>query len=119
MKALTKAGDARIYDVQPEGFAVAEPWAWVDVPEDTTQHDTCVDGAVVKYATPQADITEAARISALRADPQRAAMVNALLNATPAQIDNYMDANVTDLASARAMLKRLAKLMAVAIRQLK
>ena len=34
---------------------------------------------------------------------------HAVLNATPQQIDNYIDNNVTDLASAREVLKLIAK----------
>lgn len=35
---------------------------------------------------------------------------------TPAQIDGYIDSNVTDMASARAFLKRLSKLVALTYR---
>jgi hypothetical protein len=35
---------------------------------------------------------------------------NAILNATPQQIDNYIENNVTDLASAKAVLKIIAKI---------
>ena len=37
--------------------------------------------------------------------------VHRLMTASPAQIDAYVDANVTDLASAREFLKTLAKLV--------
>ena len=33
-----------------------------------------------------------------------------ILNATPAQIDSYIDTNVTDLASAREVIKLIAKI---------
>jgi CRISPR/Cas system-associated protein Cas7 (RAMP superfamily) len=35
---------------------------------------------------------------------------DAILNATPRQIDNYIDNNVTDLASAKEVLKIIAKI---------
>jgi len=35
---------------------------------------------------------------------------NAILNATPRQIDRYIDNNVTDLASAKEVLKLIAKI---------
>ena len=34
----------------------------------------------------------------------------AILNATPQQIDNYIENNVTDLESAKAVLKIIAKI---------
>lgn len=34
-----------------------------------------------------------------------------LLNATSAQIDNYVDTNVTDLASAKELFKQLIKII--------
>jgi len=35
---------------------------------------------------------------------------DAILNATPKQIDNYIENNVTDLASAKQVLKLIAKI---------
>jgi len=35
---------------------------------------------------------------------------NAIFNATPRQIDKYIDNNVTDLASAKEVLKLIAKI---------
>ena len=35
-----------------EEFSVAPELKWVDVADDTTERDTYVDGAVVKYAAP-------------------------------------------------------------------
>lgn len=46
---------------------------------------------------------------ALKADNQ----VTALLKARPAQINNYIDANVTNLAEAKAVLKILARAVSV------
>lgn len=39
-----------------------------------------------------------------------------LMTATPRQIDNYVDANVTDLASAREFLKLIAKVLILGLR---
>ena len=39
------------------------------------------------------------------------AKAHVIFNATAQQIDNYIDANVTDLASAREFLKDLTKIM--------
>jgi len=41
-----------------------------------------------------------------------------LRSLTPAQIDGYIDSNVTDMASARAFLKRLSKLVALTYRSI-
>ena len=44
--------------------------------------------------------------------------LKALLTARPAQIETYIDNNVTDLASARTVLKHLAKAVSILGRQL-
>ncbi|HEX6829379.1 MAG TPA: hypothetical protein VF104_10415 [Burkholderiales bacterium] len=49
----------------------------------------------------------------VRADAQ----VRALMAMTPAQIDAWMTANVTNLAQARAVLTRLAQIVAVQLRR--
>jgi hypothetical protein len=55
---------------------------------------------------------DAADLAATRAD----ALITALVTRTPAQIDAYMDANVTSLATARDVLKLLAKCVAIVAR---
>lgn len=57
------------------------------------------------------------RDDALIADTDRQTIVNAIRNATPAQIKNYVNNNVTDLASARVMLRNLALLVAMVVRR--
>lgn len=57
------------------------------------------------------------RDEALLADTDRQAIITAIRNATPAQIKTYVNNNVTDLASARVMLRNLALLVALAIRR--
>lgn len=52
-------------------------------------------------------LAEAARKLAIRDDPLRVNLMAQLKTATAVQISNYVDANVTDLASARTMLKRV------------
>lgn len=47
------------------------------------------------------DVVEEARAKLRRDD---------ILNATPQQIDNYIENNVTDLASAKEVLKIIAKI---------
>lgn len=56
------------------------------------------------------------RDAALQGDTDRQAIVTAIKNATPAQIKTYITNNVTDLASARQMLIKLALLVARNIR---
>jgi len=45
------------------------------------------------------------------------AAVQALRTRTPAQCDAWLDQNVTDLASARAVLKILARILALLARE--
>jgi hypothetical protein len=56
---------------------------------------------------------DAADLAATRAD----ALITALVTRTPAQIDAYIDANVTSLATARDVLKLLAKCVAIVARE--
>ena len=42
---------------------------------------------------------------------------DAIVNADHSQIDNYIDANVTDMASAKAFLKKLTKVVVAIARQ--
>jgi hypothetical protein len=48
------------------------------------------------------------------AEPDRADLMTRLQSATPAQIDTFIDNNVTSIATARTVLKALLKLMVAA-----
>lgn len=79
-----------------------------------------VDGAwvvtrvVVPLSQTELDrLQEAADREALKADAQ----VLALLRARPAGINNYIDTNVTDLGSAKTILKILARAVSVVSQQ--
>jgi hypothetical protein len=52
------------------------------------------------------------RHEALKTAFEATGALERLRNATPSQIDTFIDANVTDLAGARAVLKALAKAVA-------
>ena len=56
------------------------------------------------------------RDAAFREDAARADMLARLKTATPAQIDTYIEANVTNLAQARNFLKALTKVLALVAR---
>lgn len=60
---------------------------------------------------------ERQRIADIRADVRRQDMVDKLRTATPQQISDYIDSNVKDLASARAMLKRIVFVLATVVRE--
>lgn len=68
------------------------------------------------YVPDPAIAIEKARVTALLGDGRRAQIVGRLKNATPAQIDNWVAANVTNLAQARDVLADILKLLALAIR---
>ena len=61
----------------------------------------------------QDDYTEAARRIASRAALRNDTEVRQLLRATPAQIDTYIDNNVTNIASAKEVIKIIARALAV------
>lgn len=83
-------------------------------PAEETARDA--EEAAANAATAAAS-AEAARVASIRADAGYTNLLDAIKAATPAQIDTYLDNNVTDLASARAVLKRMAKLLAVVIKR--
>lgn len=62
---------------------------------------------------PAEDLARVARRQELRAN----AVVNAIASATPAQIDTYIDNNVTTLAQARTVLKALAMCVSVLLKE--
>jgi hypothetical protein len=61
----------------------------------------------LRAATAAADESDAAIRSSVKAD----AFVQQFMAMTPAQVATYVDAQVTDLASARLMLKRMALML--------
>ncbi len=50
---------------------------------------------------------QSTRDAAISSDPRRVDLLNRLRTATPAQISNYIDNNVTDLAGVRSILKAI------------
>ena len=48
-------------------------------------------------------------------DPDRKALIDRIKDATPAQIKSYINANVTDLASAKVVLTQLALILALVV----
>ena len=72
------------------------------------------------YVPTQQDIDRAAALAALQADKTSAlayAKLTALSNMTPAQIQTWVDANVTNLATAQDAIKTLAVGLSVLIRR--
>jgi hypothetical protein len=59
------------------------------------------------YVKPQAEIDIEVRWASFDADATRADLLARLATATPAQINSYVDTNVTNLAEARTLLKRI------------
>lgn len=74
-------------------------------------------GTAVFPVVHTAHITQVNRDAAFTNDTERMILVERLRNATPAQIRTYMNNNVTDLASARLMLTRLALVLATIVRK--
>ena len=78
-----------------------------------------VAGALVLDETAQQAARDqaAAALDALRADALARDLTGRLRTATPAQIDAWVDAQVTDLASARTMFKRILLVLAYQLRR--
>jgi hypothetical protein len=65
----------------------------------------------------QATLDELAARDAVIATLKADSAIQALRTRTPAQVDSWIDANVVDLASARAVLKILARVLALLARE--
>src|SRR5215211_1695264 len=73
--------------------------------------DLIAQGVTVEpYSAPSTAYTD--RQELLRADPRRIDLLDKLKNASIAQIDTYVDNNVTNIADARLMFKRILLLIA-------
>lgn len=55
---------------------------------------------------------EQVRVTTFQNDANRADMITRLRTATPAQIDSWVDANVTTLAQGREVFKKILKVLA-------
>jgi hypothetical protein len=53
------------------------------------------------------------RATTFRDDPSRADLIQRLQNATPQQIDTWVDNNITSIAAARALFKAILKVLAL------
>lgn len=69
--------------------------------------------AAMQNFVPTDPAIERARRQSLKDDAQRAAMLNRLKTSTAAQIDNYVQNNVTNLAQAQAAIGMILKLIAL------
>jgi hypothetical protein len=98
------------------------PWSPVasDGPSDkggSVYHRWKDEGSPIPdpYVAP-APTADEVRTAQFNGDTDRQDIVSAAGNATPQQIKNYINNNVTDLASAKVMLIKLALLVAKTIR---
>ena len=82
----------------------------LDAPEPWAVEGVNYDAA--KLAHEQAQAMEAARKQALRNDQRVADMRARLDDATPGEIDAFVESEVTTLAGTRAMFKRILLLLA-------
>lgn len=93
--------------------------------ETVIQHDTAAPGWVYNGTTlsppPPLPVdptvaAEANRAASFRADAGRVDLLSRLKTATPAQIDTWVDNNVTTLAGAKTVFKAILKVIALDIR---
>lgn len=68
-------------------------------------------------AVDQAEANKAARSAVLRSEVLADAVIDKLRNATSAQITQYVQSNVTDIASAKTLLTKLALAIAYILRE--
>lgn len=64
------------------------------------------------YVEPPEETARRQRKAAFDADATRADLLSRLALASPAQISSYVDANMTNLAEARALVKKMLLVMA-------
>lgn len=105
----------RILEVADAEFPAHPDLLWVDVADDTVAGaDTYVNGAVVKAPPnppPSQDQIDAAAARSY-------AKLNALKNMTPAQVQAFVQANVTNLAQAQDAIMTLAVAVSILARRI-
>lgn len=86
---------------------------WIDV-------NTASNAAIVvpDYATIIATVVPVSKDDSDTDAVKRMAQVANFVNLSPGQIDAFIDANVTDLAGAKAMLKVISKALSISARVL-
>jgi hypothetical protein len=99
---LRRADEAHIPD-DPANPAWQEYLAWLAAGNTPDPADPA----------PVEDTERRARRAQMRAN----AVIQALATSTPAQVDAYVDAQVTDLASARRVIKALAIAVSVLLKE--
>jgi hypothetical protein len=79
-KALTNK--TQILEVCDAEFPVHPDLVWVDVPDDTTEKDTYVNGAVVKFAYPEIPPAPQSLTDMILGNPDELAKLKAALGLT-------------------------------------
>lgn len=79
----------------------------------TTLGDPTLDGLTASEPAAPPPTAEQLRTQSYLADAERQELITELLSATPVQIDSYVDDRVTDLTSAKAMLVKIIKVLAL------
>jgi hypothetical protein len=75
------------------------------------------DEANFQWVHNAAKQAEYERLESIRVDAQRLALIDRLRTATPAEIEQYVDANVNSLADAKSLFKRVLKVLALLARE--
>lgn len=83
------------------------------VPLNTPAYQVWLAKGNVPTRIRQADLTELLRPATIRRDPDAQDLLDRLSTATPAQVKAYVQANVTDLASAKLLLAKILLLLSV------
>jgi hypothetical protein len=100
---------------------VGQPWSWTPpdgvtvVQTDTAGKGWTYDGVIFTAPPPNPDPTptdDDIRNASFLSQTDRQDMITRLKTATPAQIDTWLAANVTNMAQARAVLGALIKVLA-------
>jgi hypothetical protein len=100
--------DLKLADVRE----APEPWAVEGVNYD--QAKAAYEAQLAADAA--AKQAEDDRLATIEQEPICVDLLDRLKAATPTQINNYIDANVTDLASARALFKRILLVMSLMLK---
>jgi len=86
---------------------------WMAAEPKPTQQE--VDAEITRLAGVAS--AESSRVASIIADPGRIDLLDRLRTATPAQIDAWIDNNVTTIAAARAVFKAIIKAIALDYRR--
>lgn len=110
--AVDKAAAGAVDSITVGDWNNKATWTvWFNAAATQPQKDT-INATIASYDYQAAEAGDAARSAAFMSDGDSIDLLDRLRNLTPAQINSYVDNNITNIAGAQAAFKRIIKVLA-------